>query len=51
VTVKLGNVVGMNRLSPAVLGLVIANAAVFVAGLVMRRGDIAVTICYSSATL
>lgn len=33
--VKRGNVMGMNRLSPAVLGLVIVNAAVFVAGLVM----------------
>ena len=31
---KRGNVIGINRLSPAVLGLVIANAAVFVAGLV-----------------
>jgi membrane associated rhomboid family serine protease len=30
---------GMNRLSPAVLGLVIANAAVFVAGLVMPQGS------------
>lgn len=32
-TVKRANVVGMNRLSPAVLGLVITNAAAFVAGL------------------
>ena len=31
---KRGNVIGINRLSPALLGLVIANAAVFVAGLV-----------------
>ena len=30
---------GMNRLTPAVLGLVIANAAVFVAGLVMPQGS------------
>lgn len=30
---------GMNRLSPAVLGLVIANAAVFVAGLVLPQGQ------------
>ena len=29
----------MNRLSPAVLGLVIANAAVFVAGLVLPQGN------------
>jgi membrane associated rhomboid family serine protease len=35
VGVKRGNVRGMNRLAPAVLGLVIANAAVFVAGLVV----------------
>ncbi len=37
--VKSRNVVGMNRLSPAVLGLVIANAAVFVAGLFMPPGS------------
>jgi membrane associated rhomboid family serine protease len=37
VVVKRGNVVGMNRLSPAVLGLVIANAAAFVAGLIMPQ--------------
>jgi membrane associated rhomboid family serine protease len=39
VTVELGNVVCMNRLTPAVLGLVIANAAVFVAGLVIPHGN------------
>jgi membrane associated rhomboid family serine protease len=39
VAVKRGNVVGMNRFSPAVLGLVIANAAVFVAGLVVPQGS------------
>lgn len=38
-TVKRGNVTGMNRLTPAVLGLVIANAAVFLAGLVMPQGS------------
>jgi membrane associated rhomboid family serine protease len=38
VAVEPGNVVGVNRLTPAVLGLVIANAAVFVAGLVMPQG-------------
>ena len=36
---KRGNVMGMNRLTPAVLGLVIANAAVFVAGLVVPQGS------------
>jgi membrane associated rhomboid family serine protease len=36
---KRGNVIGMNRLSPAVLGLVIANTAVFVAGLVTPHGS------------
>lgn len=38
-SVKRGNIVGMNRFSPAVLGLVIANAAVFVAGLVLPHGN------------
>ena len=37
--VKRGNVMGMNRLTPAVLGLVIANAAVFVAGWLMPNGN------------
>ena len=37
--VKRGNVRGMNRLSPAVLGLVIVNAAVFVVGLVVPHGS------------
>ena len=35
---SLSNVVEMNRFSPAILGLVIANAAVFVAGLVTPQG-------------
>jgi len=39
VIVKPGNVMGMNRFSPAVLGLVIANSAVFVAGLFMPQGS------------
>jgi len=39
VAVKRGNVMGMNRLTPAVLGLVIANAAVFVAGWLMPNGN------------
>jgi membrane associated rhomboid family serine protease len=39
VAAKPDNVVGMNRLTPAVLVLVIANAAVFVAGLVVPLGN------------
>jgi len=39
VAVKPTNVRGMNRLTPAVLILVIANAAVFVAGLVIPNGS------------
>jgi hypothetical protein len=39
VDVKRGNVAGMNRLSLAALGLVIANAAVFVAGFGMAHGS------------
>jgi len=36
---KVGNVPEMKRLPPAVLGLVIANAALFIAGLVVPRGN------------